>query len=182
MHAATKGVKDAIAALGIPRRAIRAVTGMNQVTHATVLDPAHVALVAERADELAGPWLGVVIKRFPCGCLSSVRVTTDPRHVGRVDTIPVTSASEHHCENSPAPTSTVPGCVPNRREAETALATYHRDGGRPAELTGRYVSVNRLDSAEPPIVLYEIKDADDTAWLDPAGFSAAISLTEYFET
>ncbi|MET7336011.1 hypothetical protein [Nonomuraea sp. NPDC005650] len=73
-------------------------------------------------------------------------------------------------------------CVPSREEAETALATYHEDGGEPAELTGRYVLVNRLDSQEPPIVLYEMKDTDDTAWLDPAGFNAGISLTEYFET
>jgi hypothetical protein len=86
MHAATKATKDAIAALGIPRRAIRAVTDMG-MTNATVLDPAHIALIAQHADELTSPWLGVVLKRAGCGCIWSVLVTTRHQMVNRVTTL-----------------------------------------------------------------------------------------------
>ncbi|MFG1977069.1 hypothetical protein ACGFJC_47720 [Nonomuraea fuscirosea] len=97
MHAATKAVKDAVAALGIPRRAIRATTDPRLGTHATVLDAAHIALVAERADEIADPWLGVIVKRFLCGCPWSVRVTTDQRQTGRVHTMFTVPYGEHQC-------------------------------------------------------------------------------------
>ncbi|MFG1706489.1 hypothetical protein ACFLIM_25170 [Nonomuraea sp. M3C6] len=95
-------MKDAIAALGIPRRAIRAVTDLG-ATHATVLDHAHVALIAEHADQLAtsGAGIGVVLWQLPCGCTRSVRLTTDIRHAGRVDTIPVTPFNEHYCPTPP---------------------------------------------------------------------------------
>ncbi|MEU6712977.1 hypothetical protein ABZ897_15965 [Nonomuraea sp. NPDC046802] len=98
MHPGTKHIKDAIAALGISRRAIRAVTDLG-ATNATVFDPAHRALVADHAHQLAisDARIGVVIWRYPCGCTSNVRVTTDPRHVGQVHTIPTEPYNEHHC-------------------------------------------------------------------------------------
>ncbi|MET8006245.1 hypothetical protein [Nonomuraea glycinis] len=86
MHAATKAMKDAIAALGIPRRAIRAGTDMG-ITHATVRDPAHIALIAKHADELTSPWLGVVLKKAGCGCIWSAFVTTRHQMLNRVTTL-----------------------------------------------------------------------------------------------
>ncbi|MEU4513125.1 hypothetical protein AB0G05_26825 [Nonomuraea wenchangensis] len=86
MHPGTKHMKDSIAALGIPRRAIRAVTDMS-MTNATVFDPAHIALIAQHADQLATPGQGVVLKRASCGCIWSVLVTTRLQMVGRVHTL-----------------------------------------------------------------------------------------------
>ncbi|GIH95303.1 hypothetical protein ACFFMN_23365 [Planobispora siamensis] len=72
---------------------------------------------------------------------------------------------------------------PERSKAQAALDAYHADGGDPAELTGRFVVVGRFEYGDDqgPVVLYEVREADDTAWLDPEGYIAAISLTQYFE-
>ncbi|MEU4231125.1 hypothetical protein AB0F17_43110 [Nonomuraea sp. NPDC026600] len=96
MYPETKHMKDTVAVLGIPRRAIHAVTDLGD-THATVLDPTHRNLIADHAHQLATPRYGVIIWRYPCGCPSKVRVTTDRRHTGRVHTIATTPYNEHHC-------------------------------------------------------------------------------------
>ena len=88
-------------------------------------------------------------------------------------------------DSTPAPAPLNRDLKPSREEAEAGLAAHLEDyeGAPPVELTGRYAIVGRLEYEEDqgPVLLYEVKEDGETAWLDPDGYIAAISLTEYFE-
>uniref|UniRef100_UPI003F49469D hypothetical protein n=1 Tax=Streptosporangium sp. CA-235898 TaxID=3240073 RepID=UPI003F49469D len=86
MDPATKHIKAALVALGVPRRSIVARTDLG-ITSAAIHDPAHRQLVADRAEELVQPGrYGVYITQYPCGCIPTVRVNNDPRRAGQVTT------------------------------------------------------------------------------------------------
>lgn len=97
MKVATKRIKDALADLGIPRSAVRAVTN-RATTYATMRTDEARKMVDEKADQIAGPGHGVIIRRHECGCVDWAVITTDLRHVGKVDRTTYPPSTLHRCK------------------------------------------------------------------------------------
>lgn len=98
MKPATGRIKAALADLGIPRSAVRAVTN-GAVTYATACTDAGRRLLDEQAERLVGPRYGAIIRRHGCGCVVVAIVTTDPRHAGQVDRLTYPPGTIHQCDN-----------------------------------------------------------------------------------
>lgn len=96
MKPATRRVRDALADLGIPRAAIRACTN-RAVTYAIMRTDEARRMVDEKADLIAGPGHGVIIRRRECGCVDWAVITTDPRHAGKVDRVTYPPGT-HQCD------------------------------------------------------------------------------------
>jgi hypothetical protein len=95
---AAKFIKDRLAELGIPRRAIVAATGADGVGVGHSFEPEHKNTIVENADRLAATGdLGVIITRYPCGCVFKAIVTTDPRHHGKVTQREISNYIGHEC-------------------------------------------------------------------------------------
>jgi hypothetical protein len=93
--AAGQRIAAALTEVGIPRSAVNIRTCM-AVARGHTTDPETREMIADRADRIARPGVGVAITTYPCECIASVDITTDPRHSGTV-TRQVTQSTLHEC-------------------------------------------------------------------------------------
>lgn len=83
MKPQTAAMKEMLAGMGL--RGVRVRTDRTlQWTSATLLEPAQIAVIDERAEALAAEGYGVEVHRLPSGGYSHAVVTTDRRRAGKV--------------------------------------------------------------------------------------------------